>query len=233
MIIGITDPMRDADTYERYAAFARKWIPGAEAQILSCVTGTFSEIERCDALLLTGGGDVHPKFYSREEDAALAREVKIGRDLFEFDVIREAMERQMPVMGICRGIQVFNVAMGGSLVPDIEAAGLMSHRRGDEPERLHGVKVMNGSILKGIVGVTEGTVNSEHHQAVDAVGRGLRVAARSDDGIIEALEWEDPAGKPFVLLVQWHPERMSDTGGPFSRNLIERFASEVRPVRTL
>lgn len=95
------------------------------------------------------------------------------------------------------------------------------------------MKVMKGSMLNGIVGVTEGTVNSSHHQAVDAVGRGLRVAARSDDGIIEALEWEDPAGKPFVLLVQWHPEQMSDTAGPFSRNLIERLASEVRAVRTL
>ena len=233
MIIGITDPMRDAATYERYAALARRWIPGAEVQILSCVTGTLSEIERCDALLLTGGGDVHPKFYSREEDAAFATEVKIGRDLFEFDIIREAMERGMPVMGICRGTQVFNVAMGGTLIPDIEAAGFECHSRGEAPERLHGMKVMKGSMLNGIVGVTEGTVNSSHHQAVDAVGRGLRVAARSDDGIIEALEWEKPAGKPFVLLVQWHPERMSDTAGPFSRNLIERLASEVRAVRTL
>ena len=233
MIIGITDPMRDAATYEMYGALVRKWIPGAEVQILSCVTGTFSEIERCDALLLTGGGDVHPKFYGREEDAAFAREVKIGRDMFEFDIIREAMERGMPVLGICRGAQVFNVAMGGSLIPDIEAAGFMSHRLGDDPGGVHGVHVMNGSILQEVVGVEEGTVNSSHHQAVDGVGRGLRVAARSDDGIVEALEWEDPAGKPFVLLVQWHPERMSDTGGPFSRNLIERFASEVRPVRTL
>jgi putative glutamine amidotransferase len=233
MIIGITDPMRDAATFDRYAALARQWIPGAEVQILSCVTGTFSEIERCDALLLSGGGDVHPKFYSRDEDVTLARDVKVGRDLFEFDIIREAMERGMPVLGICRGTQVFNVAMGGSLIPDIEAAGFRSHRRGTESERLHEVKVTKGSLLNGIVGVTEGTVNSSHHQSVDAVGRGLRVAARSDDGIIEALEWEEPAGKPFVLLVQWHPERMSDTAGPFSRNLIERLASEVRTVRTL
>jgi putative glutamine amidotransferase len=233
MIIGITDPMRDAATYEMYEALARRWIPGAEAQILSCVTGTFSEIERCDVLLLTGGGDVHPKFYGRDEDTVFAREVKIGRDMFEFDVIREAMERGMPVLGICRGAQVFNVAMGGSLIPDIEMAGFKSHRLGDDPGGVHGVKVTSGSILQGVVGVKEGTVNSSHHQAVDAVGRGLRVAARSEDGIIEALEWDDPAGKPFVLLVQWHPERMSDTAGPFSRNLVERIASEVRAVRTL
>ncbi len=233
MIIGITDPMRDAATYEKYAALARKWIPGAEDQVLSCVTGTFSEIERCDALLLTGGGDVHPKFYSRDEDASLAREVKIGRDLFEFDIIREAMERGMPVMGICRGLQVFNVAMGGSLIPDIETAGRASHRKGEEGERTHGVKVVKGSLLHGITGAMEGTVNTSHHQAADAVGRGLRVSARSDDGIIEALEWEEPAGRPFLLLVQWHPERMNDAPHPFAKNLIERLASEARAVRAL
>jgi putative glutamine amidotransferase len=139
----------------------------------------------------------------------------------------------MPVLGICRGAQVFNVAMGGSLIPEIETAGFRSHRLGDDPGGVHGVSVMDGSVLLGVVGVKEGTVNSSHHQAVDAVGRGLRVAARSDDGIIEALEWDDPAGKPFVLLVQWHPERMGDTAGPFSRNLVERIASEVRAVRML
>jgi putative glutamine amidotransferase len=225
--------MVDAATYGRYADLARKWIPGAEDQILSCMTGTFSEIERCDALILSGGGDVHPKFYSRDEDADLARDVKIPRDLFEFDLIREAMERGIPVLGICRGAQVFNVAMGGSLVPDIEAAGNACHRRGDDPERLHGVKVTKGSLLGGITGVAEGTVNSSHHQAVDTVGRGLRVAARSDDGIIEALEWESPGGKPFVMLVQWHPEKLNEGSAPFSRNLIERLALEARAVRTL
>jgi putative glutamine amidotransferase len=233
MIIGVTDPMRDEATYQMYADFGRRSVPGADIQMLSCVTGTFSEIERCDALLLTGGGDVHPKFYSRDEDAALAREVKIGRDLFEFDIIREAMERGMPVLGICRGAQVFNVAMGGTLVADLEAAGFPSHRRSGAPERTHGVKVTNGSLLAGITGVKEGTVNSSHHQAVDAVGRGLRVAARSEDGVIEALEWDEPAGKPFVLLVQWHPERMNDAAGPFSRNLMERLAAEARAVRVL
>jgi len=233
MIIGITDPMRDAATYAKYAELARRWIPDAKDQILSCMTGTFSEIEKCDALILSGGGDVHPKFYSREEDADIARDVKIGRDLFEFDLIREAMERGIPVLGICRGAQVFNVAMGGSLIPDIEAAGFASHRRGEEPERLHGVKVTEGSVLGGITGVAEGTVNSTHHQAVDAVGRGLCVAARSDDGIIEALEWEKPGGKPFVMLVQWHPEKMNEGSAPFSGKLIERLALEARAVRTL
>jgi len=231
--IGVTDPMRDTATFEQYAALVRRCIPDAEIQMLSCVTGTFSEIERCDALLLTGGGDVHPKFYSRDEDIVLAQEVKIGRDLFEFDVIREAMERALPVMGICRGMQVFNVAMGGSLVPDLERAGFPPHRRTESGERLHGVAVTRGSLLNIVSGVSEGTVNSTHHQAVDAVGKGLRVAARAPDGVIEALEWEQPAGKPYIMLVQWHPERMSGTEGPFAQKLIERFAAEAKEVRML
>ena len=231
MTIGVTDPMRDAETFERYAALLRRWIPDAEVQILSCVTGTFMEIERCDALLLTGGGDIHPKFYSRDEDVVLANEIRIGRDLFEFDIIREAMERSLPVMGVCRGMQVFNVAMGGSLIPDIERAGFPSHRRPGSGERLHEVAVTRGSLLNLVSGASGGTVNSSHHQAVDEVGRGLRVAARAPDGIIEALEWEQPAGKPYVMLVQWHPERMSDTEGPFARNLVERFAAEAKEVR--
>jgi len=231
MTIGITDPMRDADTFERYAALVRRWIRGAEVQILSCVTGTFMEIGRCDALLLTGGGDVHPKFYSRDEDVVMAKEIKIGRDLFEFDIIREAMERALPVMGICRGMQVFNVALGGSLIPDIEHAGYPSHRRTGPGERLHGVAVERGSLLHIVTGALEGTVNSSHHQAVDAVGKGLRVAARAADGIVEALEWEQPAGKPYVMLVQWHPERMDPGEGPFAGKLMERFAAEASEVR--
>jgi putative glutamine amidotransferase len=195
------------------------------------VTGTFSEIARCDGLVIAGGGDVHPKFYGKQEAVDIAKDVRIGRDLFEFDVIREAMERNIPTLGICRGAQVFNVAMGGTLIPDIESAGHPSHRKGDAIERLHHVRVAARSRLAGIVGVESGEVNTYHHQAVEKPGNGLRVAATSDDGIPEALEWEDPAGRPFVLLVQWHPERMGDTESPFARNIIECFAAEVRAAK--
>lgn len=228
MIIGITDPMRDEATYAQYAALLQRWVPGVETQRLSCRTGTFLEIERCEALVMAGGGDIHPKFYGREEDAGLAKEVSVARDLFEFDIIREAMERGLPTLGICRGAQILNVAMGGTLLPDIEAAGHPSHRRGDEGERVHGVTVAAGSLLRNIVEKEKGEVNTSHHQAAEKVGRGLRVAAVSDDGIVEAMEWEEPWEKPFLLLVQWHPERMGDTDSPFSRQIIQRFAGAVK-----
>jgi putative glutamine amidotransferase len=227
MVIGITDPMRDEATYERYVDFVKRWLPGAEIQILSCVTGTFAEIERCRAVVFSGGGDVHPKFYGAEDQAAMAKEVSIGRDLFEFDLIREVMERRLPALAICRGIQVFNVAMGGTLLPDIEAAGFGSHRRGDVPERLHRISVVKGSMLHAAVGATDGTVNTSHHQAVDKPGRGLMVSARAEDEIIEALEWTEPEGKPFLLLVQWHPERLTDARNPFAGKFMKKFAAAI------
>ncbi len=227
MVIGITDPMRDEVTYAQYATLVKRWIPGATTQILSCVTGTFSEIEKCQAVILSGGGDVHPKFYGIEEKTDLAKEVSIGRDLFEFDIIRELMERGLPALAICRGTQIFNVAMGGTLILDLEAAGFASHRRGDAPERLHGIRVTEGSLLHKVTGTTSGTVNTSHHQAVDMPGRGLAVSARSDDNVVEALEWAEPAEKPFLLLLQWHPERMKDTANPFATKIMKKFAAAI------
>jgi len=231
MIIGITDPMDSPETYARYEALIKRWIPNVETQILSCVTGDFSEMARCDGVVLAGGGDVHPKFYSREEDAALAKDIRVPRDLFEFDIVREALERSVPIMGICRGAQVFNVAMGGSLILDIERAGYSNHRGGKGADLTHGVTVEEGSILREIVGCARGTINTLHHQAVDKIGKGLRACARAEDGIIEALEWADPAGKSYVMLVQWHPERFEDPASPFARNLVERLAREVKGLR--
>lgn len=227
MVVGITDPMRDEATYEKYVALVKRWIPGSSTQMLSCVTGTFSEIEKCQAVVLSGGGDVHPKFYGIEEKTDLAKDVSIGRDLFEFDIIRELMERRLPALAICRGTQVFNVAMGGTLILDLEAAGFASHRRGDATERLHGIRVTEGSVLHTAAGAAAGTVNTSHHQAVDTPGRGLVVSARSDDDVVEALEWAEPAGKPFLLLLQWHPERMKDGANPFAGSIMKKFAAAI------
>lgn len=227
MIIGITDPMRDSTGFASYENFVRRWIPQGEIQMLSCVTGNFSEINHCDGVVLVGGGDVHPKFYDREDALSLASSVSIGRDLFEFDIIRESMDRNLPMLGICRGVQVFNVAMGGSLLPDIPGAGYASHRSEEGVENIHGITVEPETLLRRVVECDSGNVNSYHHQAADRIGRGLRVSGRSGDGIVEGLEWENAAGKPFVLLVQWHPERMRDVDSPFARNLMTRFAAEV------
>ena len=232
MIIGITDPMRDGATFANYENFVRRWIPGVEVLMLSCVTGNFGGIARCDGVVLAGGGDVHPKFYDRDDALVIAKGVSIGRDLFEFDIIREGMERNLPMLGICRGAQVFNVAMGGSLLPDIEEAGFAVHRSEGGKDQRHGIRVEPGTLLQAVAGCSSGTVNSSHHQAADRIGRGLRVSATSDDGVAEGLEWADAAGKPYVLLVQWHPERMAEAESPFAKNIMTRFAAEVAARQT-
>jgi putative glutamine amidotransferase len=124
-------------------------------------------------------------------------------------------------------MQLCNVALGGTLVPDLERAGYMRHTTGSgEPQRTHPVTIEHGSLLEALSGVTEGTVSSYHHQAVDRVAAGLHVVARSTDGVVEALEWEVPNKKPFLLLVQWHPERMG-TEDLLAANLLKRFAAAL------
>jgi putative glutamine amidotransferase len=120
-----------------------------------------------------------------------------------------------------------NVVLGGTLVPDLQRAGHEDHRSRPEGDRSHEVVIEQGTQLAGIAGVQRGTVSSAHHQAVGRVGDGLRVTARSADGVIEALEWAVPAGRSYLQLVQWHPERMTDGENPLTRDLILQFSQAL------
>jgi putative glutamine amidotransferase len=228
MIWAITDPMRTPAVLEAYTSWIKRYVPETEVRVLSFAGDRRGIPADCQALVLTGGGDVHPKFYGRPEAVTMANEIHEERDRFEIAVIREAVERSLPVLGICRGTQVFNVAMGGTLIADIESAGFPSHRKGEKGQRTHGVTVEKGSLLHETVTVERGEVNTSHHQAVETPGEGLRVTGRSPDGIVEALEWERRDERPFLLLVQWHPERVTEEGDVFSGNIISRFAREVK-----
>ena len=165
-------------------------------------------------MLLTGGGDIHPKAFGRSDGVAQTEGVDERRDNFEFKVIEKALAQRMPVLGICRGMQSLNVYCGGTLYLDLESGGYSRHH--EEMEKRTGIKLRlkNESMLAAIVGKNLGEVNSFHHQGVERVGKGLAVCARSDDGVIEAMEWADKNEAPFLLLVQWHPERMKDTFNP-------------------
>jgi putative glutamine amidotransferase len=223
--VAVTDPERDPFAFERYAGWLRRWIPEANVRHLSYKSD--DSLDGCRGLLLTGGGDVHPKYYGRLDALDLMRDVDEQRDEYEFRLIDEAMKFRIPVLGVCRGAQVFTVARGGTLVPDIECSGHPSHAKVGKTDRVHGVKIEPGSLLAGVATTEIGTVNSSHHQAVEAPGGDLRVSARSDDGVVEALEWREPANRPFLLLVQWHPERMAEVDSPFAKNIILRFAREI------
>ena len=172
-------------------------------------------LDRLDGLLLTGGADVGPHIYGAEQHPTVVR-VLPERDAFELALVRESLSRDLPLLAICRGHQVLNVATGGTLVQDIpsELESTVDHDpEGERWHRAHGVRVLPGTRLRAILERDEVAVNSFHHQAVKDVGQGLVVSARATgDGVIEALERPDSR---FVLGVQWHPEAFWDKGGTF------------------
>jgi len=153
-----------------------------------------------DGLLLAGGSDVDPAWYG-----ALRRpetgQPDHDRDSLETALLREALDRDLPVLAICRGLQLLNVALGGTLVQHIEGHICA------QQQAIHAITVAPRSRLKSILEVDQYVVNSRHHQCVDQVASGLVVAARAPDNVIEALELP---GKRFVLAVQWHPEDRAD-----------------------
>jgi putative glutamine amidotransferase len=227
MIIGVTDTVVNPVALERYRSWVTRWFPDADLPVLSYTRDNAGHIDRCHGLLLTGGGDVDPRLYGRADALSITSEVDERRDAFELGLIDIALKRCMPILAICRGMQLFNVSRGGSLVPDVEQAGFPSHRKSESGDRRHDVEVEAGSRLGAIVGASRGNVNSAHHQAVDRVGDGLLVAARSPEGVVEALEYGDPRNTAAVLLIQWHPERMPDAENPFARNIINTFAQHI------
>ena len=177
-------------------------------------------IAQLDGVLLPGGADIPPDMYGEEPHPSVSL-IERTRAEHVVAVARLAMDGDRPTFGICLGAQVMNVARGGTLIQDIpsEVPGALVHR-GDNAT--HEVSVVEGSRLRGIVGETV-RVASSHHQAVEKLGEGLVVAARSSDGVIEAIELP---GDRFVVGVQWHPERTLDQ--PEQRALFKAFVEGCR-----
>jgi putative glutamine amidotransferase len=225
LTIGITE----CGKWGKYA----EWVQGKNSHTeivrLSWRENNLDALRRVQGVMLTGGEDIHPKFYGAPEKVAGLdpKEVNERRDEFEFQVLEKALREGIPVFGICRGLQLANVYFGGTLVLDLPNAGKPGHAKSDGYDRTHTVRITQGARLERTIGKRSGEVNSAHHQAAEKIGQGLRIAAVSDDGVIEGLEWEDVDEKPFLLLVQWHPERMKDLESPFSRNLLSEFTEVV------
>jgi putative glutamine amidotransferase len=172
-------------------------------------------IASADGLLLTGGGDVLPSLYGEAAHPAFSA-AEAGRDDYELELVRRALEANLPLLAICRGAQVLNVACGGSLVQHIpdHVGTLVNHVLSEPPHAIaHDVWVTSGTLLETLMRERlEGdtcAVNSRHHQAPSALGKGLVASATAPDGVIEAIE--DPS-KRFCLGVQWHPENFYRTG---------------------
>ncbi len=230
MIIGLTDPMREGPTLGQYTAWIKGNDPDVEVRMLSYVRENADELRSCTALVLSGGNDVHPKLYGRMDAWDVMRDADERRDRFEIGLIEAALKAQMPILGICRGTQIFNVARGGTLIPDLPASGYEDHSKGLRGDRVHGISITPGSLLHTVVGKEQAEVNTSHHQAVDQPGDGLKITARSLDGVAEAAEWQQPEGKSFLLLVQWHPERMPDTRSAVAGKIRDLLFTHLRPT---
>jgi putative glutamine amidotransferase len=173
-------------------------------------------VRRCDGVMLTGGDDVQPRLYGNHLTPQLEATVSpadAARDLSELLVIREVFRQRKPLLAICRGQQILNVALGGTLIVDIpmQVRGALNHRRlGQKDKIVHKVALTPGSILNKISGTQTLGVNSSHHQAVGRVAGPLRVTAVSPDGVVEGLELAAPAAGllPWLAAVQFHPERL-------------------------
>jgi putative glutamine amidotransferase len=178
-------------------------------------------------IVLTGGEDVDPAEYGAA--SAGSHEPHRERDSFELALVRLAHERNLPTLAICRGIQVVNVALGGTLIQDIptECPSTIDHDPSDDQRslRVHDVYVESGSKLANAVGATKIVVNSSHHQAIAKVADGLAVTGRSSDGIIEGAEWQGDFW--WMLGVQWHPEELIADNEEWDRGLFKAFARQV------
>jgi putative glutamine amidotransferase len=204
--IGIVGAARTEFEHKAFQAYVEA-IESAGGTPVPVLPGAgLDALDRVDGLVLTGGLDVDPKEYGQDADPAMAVEIDAERDALELPLVREAVRRDLPMLAICRGIQVLNVALGGTLIqhiPDEVPSALAHEQPNPRTEAGHVVRVSAGTLLHRITGAEELSVNSAHHQAVKALAPGFIVDATAPDGIIEGIE--DPRRR-FLIGVQWHPE---------------------------
>jgi acyl-CoA reductase-like NAD-dependent aldehyde dehydrogenase/GMP synthase-like glutamine amidotransferase len=199
---------------------------------LSFEKNNTEDIFTCDGFILTGGVDVHPSFYNGGTVYDNSPDLfQPERDGFEEKIYRYSQLHQLPVLGICRGMQLINVLQGGKLIQDLDN-GNERHRK-EDTDKEHTIITSDDTLLYTIAGSHSGHVNSAHHQAIDpnAIGENLKVNAydNDDEKIIEGLEFKDKTNKAFMLCVQWHPERIKGKEeNPFSENLKKKFLSSLR-----
>ena len=237
--VGVSGVLRYWDGGERTgvnAAYLRSLLAvGAVPIVLSPLLGAARAavaLEGCAALLLTGGEDLHPAWYGEPPSPALGT-VDRERDLFELALFAAARQRELPILGVCRGIQLVNVALGGTLWQDLptDRASVVDH---DPPAsrqaRAHRVVLSHGSRAAQALGVEQLDVNSFHHQGVKELAAGLAATGWADDGLVEAVE--SPPDAPWLLAVQWHPEEMhADATAPergLFRTLVDAAANAAR-----
>lgn len=215
--------------YEKYVA----WLKDTEKQneYIDLINFSPNEacaiLDSCDGLVLTGGPDLNTKYFGDAKDTALC-EIDPHRDALDMALASKAYAKKLPVLAICRGVQIENVSFGGNLIVDIprDKPSEILHKA-KEGSADHKIIIQDYSYLKKFLKDSVITVNSYHHQAVGKVAYFFTIGSMAEDGIVESLEWRDPSNKPYFLGVQWHPERL-DWSHPLSSPIAKDFLEAVR-----
>ncbi|MEP6675045.1 MAG: gamma-glutamyl-gamma-aminobutyrate hydrolase family protein [Ferruginibacter sp.] len=211
------------------------WLKGNEdIEVIRLSAADKNEHEVIDALVMSGGIDMFPPFYGNDKtdyDNAPAVFQK-ERDEFETAMFNSALKKEIPILGICRGFQLINCILGGNMKQDLGKTLNEVHWADNKPyDKAHGINIEKNSLLIDIATVERTAVNSAHHQAIDQLGKGLKINCFADDGTIEGIEWSDKKDKAFFIGVQWHPERMYKfqlENSAVSKNIRDRFIDEIK-----
>lgn len=253
MKIGITDCGEKHPIYEKWILSQNALVGNSHIEVikLGYKLNNLHEIEQCNGIILSGGEDVHPRLYNRPEFLTLCNPnfMDERRDEFEWKVCEYIFKNQVPVLGICRGLQLVNVFLGGTLIPDLPTAGKENHSKYFEgKDRYHNIEIIHDSELSKITNIVFGDVNSAHHQSADIIAKPLKINALSDDRVVEGLEFDfahpkestSLASTPlshqnhnqhshYLMLVQWHPERIINAEqNNFSYKIRQDFVENIQ-----
>ncbi|MEO5890297.1 MAG: gamma-glutamyl-gamma-aminobutyrate hydrolase family protein [Ferruginibacter sp.] len=228
--IGVTHTGTD----EKHSNYVN-WLKGneqIEVIALSPHDTSLETIKDFDGIVLSGGIDMHPRYYqsTNTKYPHAPDPFHEERDEFEVAVFEITLQNNIPLLGVCRGMQLANCLLGGTLIQDNGPVANSIHRF-EHADKAHGINIVAGSLLNEITSITRAVTNSAHHQAIKIMGKGLQANCTSDDGIIEGVEWADKENKSFFLGVQWHPERMFKFNleqSPVAKNIRDRFIYEVK-----
>ena len=235
MKIGLTYT-GDKEKHQNYI----NWLKGDDdisILVLSAEENNAELLKECDGLVLSGGIDIYPLYYGSNELNYTngPAQFQKQRDEFEIAAFHHMQEQNKPVLGVCRGLQLINCIYEGTLQQDIGDESNKIHKaeiiNKIQKDKAHGVDVESGTLLHEILNADRMVVNSAHHQSIQQLGKGLKVNCRSDDGLIEGFEREFPNNKPFLLAVQWHPERMYKFNlekSPVSKAIRDRFIEAIK-----
>ena len=212
-----------------YKALQAVWVKPEELEMVSPSHPPAPNIQDYDGVLFAGGKDINPKYYQEAVKYPDLVQIDEKRDAFEFELFDRAHRRGLPILGICRGLQMINVKFGGTLYQDLNSEARVEREHmqsAPRPEPTHTVTLTDPESRLGETFKGSCLVNSLHRQAIKRLGRGLKVTAHSEDGLVEAVESAD--AYPFLVAVQWHPEEMVDRPQP--RKLFENFVAKCREL---